>query len=87
MGTRRIQYSSLSALAWCAAALGCADDDGHKQPGKDLLGHRESIQFPGPQFPGAGTGSAGSAISAGVGRRGPQSLVLIGFLVVTGCFV
>lgn len=65
MGTRRIQYSSLCALAVCTAAFGCGDDDPNPK-GKDLLGHEEGVKFPGPQFPGAGTGSAGAAIVAGI---------------------
>ncbi len=67
MGTRRIQSRLLCALAACTALVGCDNDDPkHGNSGKDPLGRDLSVQFPGPQFPGAGTGSAGHAIAAGV---------------------
>jgi len=64
MGTRRIQYRTLCALASCAALFGC--DDGPKPHGKAPLGRGLEVQSQGPQFPGAGTGRAGDSIAAGV---------------------
>lgn len=62
MGTRRIQYASLCTLALCAFA-GCDDHDGANK----ALGQSEAAQgSSGPQFPGAGTGSAGASIAAGL---------------------
>ncbi|MFT3927700.1 MAG: hypothetical protein QM778_34550 [Myxococcales bacterium] len=64
MGSQRIQHRLLAALACCAVGAGCGDAD-PDHAGKPLSGHGK-VQFLGPQFPGAGTGSAGYSIAAGI---------------------